>query len=109
MAGEVRLNHPTKQVTLVHSRSELLSNEPLPDEFKQRAKLVLEEEGVRVILGQRATITPHDGTTSTITLTNGEVLHAGHVIPAASSWTAVSDSLPPDAVDEHGYVKVNAK
>ena len=38
-----------------------------------------------------------------------EMLHAGHVIPAASSWTAVSDSLPPDAVDEHGYVKVNAK
>lgn len=106
-AAEVALHHPTLRTILVHSRSHLLSAEPLlPDEFKSRALTVLEEEGVEVILGQRAHIAKEkkDGL-STITLTDGRILEAGFVIDARSTSTPSTSFLPREALNEDGYVK----
>ncbi|KAF4542084.1 FAD binding domain containing protein [Lasiodiplodia theobromae] len=106
-AGEIKNYHPHNRVILIHSRSELLSNEPLPSEFKTQAVTLLEEMGIEVILGQRANVTAEDGF-SKITLTDGRVINAGYVFPAASRFSPNSECLPRDAVDENGYVKVTS-
>lgn len=107
-AGEIKNYHPHNRVILIHSRSELLSNEPLPSEFKTQAVTLLEEMGIEVILGQRANVTAEDGF-SKITLTDGRVINAGYVFPAASRFSPNSECLPRDAVDENGYVKVTSQ
>lgn len=53
MAAELKEHFPEMHVTLLHSRSQLLSNEPLPDNFKEKALDLLEEAGVRVRLNTR--------------------------------------------------------
>jgi len=106
-AAEVSLHHPTIRAILVHSRSQLLSAEPLlPDEFKSRALKVLQKEGVEVILGQRAHIAKEKkDDLSIITLTDGRVLEAGFVIDARSTSTPSTSFLPREALNEEGYVK----
>lgn len=113
MASEIKLVEPWQKVTLVHSRDRLLSAEPLPDEFKERSLEVLQEAGVNVILGQRATdttaIQSDDGSTSwRLTLSGGQQIVAGHVITAISRSTPTSAYLPPAALDKDGYVKIDA-
>lgn len=53
IAAELKLVVPQQEVTLIHSRSELLSSEPLPNEFKEQALLLLRETGVKVLLDHR--------------------------------------------------------
>ncbi|EOD50310.1 fad nad-binding domain-containing protein [Neofusicoccum parvum] len=106
-AGEIKSYHPHNRVILIHSRDELLSNEPLPAEFKTQALSSLEETGIEVVLGQRANVTTEDGF-SRITLTDGRVINAGYVFPATSRFSPNTESLPRDAVDENGYVKVTS-
>ncbi|EOD46621.1 putative apoptosis inducing protein [Neofusicoccum parvum UCRNP2] len=108
MAAEIKHNHPSKNVILIHSRNELLSNEPLPAEFKERALAISEEGGVRVILGQRATVVAQENGTSTVTLTDGRVIEAGKVVTAIHKWTPVSSALSAEALTVDGYVKVNS-
>lgn len=107
-AGEIKSYHPHNRVILIHSRDELLSNEPLPAEFKTQALSSLEETGIEVVLGQRANVTTEDGF-SRITLTDGRVINAGYVFPATSRFSPNTESLPRDAVDENGYVKVTSQ
>ncbi|OJD40820.1 fad nad-binding domain-containing protein [Diplodia corticola] len=106
-AGEIKSHHPHNRVILIHSRSELLSNEPLPSEFKAQTSTMLEEMGVELILGQRANVITEDGF-SKITLTDGRVINAGHVFPATSRYSPNTECLPRDAIDENGYVKVTS-
>lgn len=42
-----------KEVTLILSRSEVLSNEPLPKEFKDKTLELLHATSVKTILGRR--------------------------------------------------------
>ncbi|EKG13084.1 hypothetical protein MPH_09760 [Macrophomina phaseolina MS6] len=107
-AGEIKSYHPHNRVILIHSRDELLSNEPLPAEFKSQALSGLEELGVEVVLGQRADVSAEDGV-SKITLTNGRTINAGYVFPAASRFSPNTECLPSNAVDEAGYVKVTSQ
>jgi len=106
-AAEVALHYPTLRTILVHSRSQLLSAEPLlPNAFKSRALTVLEEEGVEVILGQRASVAKEQKDDLTIiTLTDGRILEAGFVIDARSTSTPSTSFLPTEALNEEGYVQ----
>ncbi|KAF2489536.1 FAD/NAD(P)-binding domain-containing protein [Lophium mytilinum] len=105
-AGEVKHNHPGLHVTLIHSRAELLSAEPLPAEFKYRAKILLEDLGVEVITGNRATVEEQSEGHYLVTLTNGKTITAGAVINATAKHLPTTDCLPREAVDEEGYVRV---
>lgn len=109
IAAEIKHHHPTKNVILIHSRGQLLSNEPLPLEFKERTLAIVEEEGVRVLLNNRAAVVAQPDGTSTVTLTDGRVIRAGKVITAVSKWTPVSGALPAECLTDEGYVKVNAR
>ncbi|KAL4776970.1 hypothetical protein BDW60DRAFT_175174 [Aspergillus nidulans var. acristatus] len=109
IAAECKMLHPDTPVTLIHSRSSLLSSEPLPAEFASKALEVLRENGVNVILGARVTsITEKDSAQhQTLTLSTNKTLTASHVINAVSRYTPTAPSfLPASVCDEHGYIRI---
>lgn len=107
VAAELKYNNPELNVTLVHSRDQLLSNEPLPDEFKDRALQVIKEEGVEVVLGQRATVHEvEDADTKRVELANGTIIEAGAFIDATAHCPPNTQFLPNDTLDAAKYVKV---
>lgn len=108
MAAELKLAAPSQKVTLIHSRPKLVSSEPLPDEFKDKALEVLHESGVETILGARVTrIATEESGMSTLTLSDGRQIRAGHVIDAISRSSPTTGYLPSGAVDKEGYVKID--
>ncbi|GIK04994.1 hypothetical protein Aspvir_009093 [Aspergillus viridinutans] len=110
MATEIKLLYPQLHVTLIHSRDRLLSAEPLPDDFKDRVGAVIRETGVELILGQRvvgtAAVEGKTGRVWSLTLADGRVIKAGHVLSAVSRCTPTSSYLPSQALDDEGHVKI---
>lgn len=107
MAAELKLIYPDLKVTLIHSREKLLSSEPLPDEFKDRALAVLKEGGVEVIMGRRVTeTTAVDADHFKLTLSDGTQIVAGQVVNAISRSVPTSSFLPSAILDSTGHVKV---
>lgn len=108
VASEIKMLFPTKKVTLVHSRGELLSSEPLPEDFKQKALELLRQAGVEVLLGKRVT---NDEKMSNgvvkIVLSSGEEIFAGKVIYSTSKHSPRTEFLPQDVLDKDGYVKIS--
>ncbi|KAF2197950.1 FAD/NAD(P)-binding domain-containing protein [Delitschia confertaspora ATCC 74209] len=105
-AGEVKNNHPSLSVTLVHSRTEVLSSEPLPTEFKQRAKLVLKEEGVELILNNRASVEDLPEGKYKVTLADGTEIIADAVLDTTKKGYPTTNCLPPSCLDDEREVKV---
>ncbi|KAJ5893858.1 hypothetical protein N7495_005549 [Penicillium taxi] len=93
-AGKIKSHYPNVKVILIHSRDQLLSNEPLPDEFKTRALELLQNEGVRVILGQRVTADELPDGTSYIKFLEGNQIHAGLVLMAVSKVSPATSFVP---------------
>lgn len=108
-AGKIRVHHPETPVTLVHSRGQLLSNEPLPEEFKLKALQLLQQQGVNVILNQRATSEELPDGTCYIKFDDGNRLHASMVIMAMASSTPASEFLPSLALSKTGAINVDSK
>ncbi|KKA21258.1 Pyridine nucleotide-disulfide oxidoreductase-like protein [Rasamsonia emersonii CBS 393.64] len=111
-AAEIKHHYPDHRVILIHSRASLLSNEPLPEEFKEKALATLKAEGVEVMLETRVmnetTQTAPDGESQEIRLklSNGDEIIAGHTIWATSRHLPRTEFLPPESLNEEGYVKV---
>lgn len=111
MAAELKLVEPQQEVTLIHSREKLLSSEPLPDDFKDRALLLLREAGVEALMNYRVTkVIPaetSDGSPlSRLKLRDGSELITSHVIWAISNSIPSTSYLPVLALDPEGYVKI---
>ncbi|PKX93602.1 putative pyridine nucleotide-disulfide oxidoreductase AMID-like [Aspergillus novofumigatus IBT 16806] len=110
MATEIKLLYPQLPVTLIHSRERLLSAEPLPDDFKDRVGAVIRETGVELILGQRVidtiAVEEKTGRVWSLTLADGRVIKAGHVLSAVSRCGPTSSYLPPQILDEEGHVRI---
>ncbi|RAH67820.1 FAD/NAD(P)-binding domain-containing protein [Aspergillus aculeatinus CBS 121060] len=107
MAAEIKHRYPTKQVALVHSRSALLSSEPVPTEFQYQVLQVAQLGGVNVMLKNRVlSVTKGLGNTKMIKLEDGNHLTADEVIWATSSAAPVTEFLPREALDEKGFVNV---
>jgi NADH dehydrogenase FAD-containing subunit len=104
-AAEIKHNHPSLNVSLIHSRSEVLSSEPLPAEVKERVKLLLEEEGVDVILENRATVTTLNDRKFKVLLANGTEIVADAVLDTTKKGSATTGCLPADCLNEQGEVK----
>ncbi|KAL3419508.1 hypothetical protein PVAG01_09730 [Phlyctema vagabunda] len=114
MAAELKLVEPALSVKLIQSRDKLLSSEPLPDDFKDRTLLTLQEAGVEVILGQRVQetipVASADGSPLfKLVLADGTSLTASKVIKAVSSSIPSTSYLPATALDNEGYVKVSPR
>ncbi|KAJ5209772.1 hypothetical protein N7449_004151 [Penicillium cf. viridicatum] len=108
-AGKIQTHHPGTPVTLVHSRDELLSNEPLPKEFKLRTLQLLRQQGVSVILNQRADIEELPDGTYYVKFNDGNRLHTAMVIMAMASSTPASRFLPSWALSNTGTINVDLK
>ncbi|KAJ5998147.1 hypothetical protein N7499_005474 [Penicillium canescens] len=112
MAAELKVLHPQQKITLIHSRNRLLSSEPLPDDFAERALSLLQEAGVEVILGQRvidttAVDTEPENRVWSLTLSDGRQLKTGYVVSAISQSIPTSTYLPKEVLNEEGYIKVH--
>ncbi|RAH54779.1 apoptosis inducing factor [Aspergillus piperis CBS 112811] len=113
MATELRLLHPNRKVTLIHSRDRVLSAEPLPAEFQERVGSILREAGVKLIFGQRvlditAIETEGERRLWKLELADGRTIYAGHVMNAVSKSVPTTSYLPEEALTEEGYVKIRA-
>ena len=117
MAAELKLVQPKLNVTLVHSRSKLLSSEPFTDEFRDTALNLLLEAGVEVILNSRVSqVLPSSEVNEQspkapviLASTDGRTIQASHVINAISKFTPTAEYLPGSALDKNGYVKISSK
>ena len=113
MAAELKLVHPDVKVTLIHSRNQLLSNEPLCDELKDKALELVREMNVEVILDQRVKETRtevKDGVKKKeVELSDGTKLVASEVLMALSKNVPSSSFFPASALDEEGYVKITPR
>ncbi|PNY26681.1 Thioredoxin reductase, partial [Tolypocladium capitatum] len=113
VAAELKHVQPGVKVTLVHSRDKLLSSEGLSDECKDKSLELLRETGVEVLMTHRVASTSRvemlDGSTKyALEFTNGHKMFASQVIMAISRSVPTSSYLPSSAVDEAGYVKIQA-
>ncbi|KAK0610569.1 pyridine nucleotide-disulfide oxidoreductase-like protein [Bombardia bombarda] len=112
MAAELKLVQPQLTVTLVHSRSQLLSSEPLPAEAKDASLVLVREAGVDVLLSHRLDRTEEEtsdnGSDKCLRLhfTNGHTMLADQVIMAISRPIPSSSFLPAQALDKDGYVRI---
>jgi len=108
MSAEIKHLFPKSEVILVHSRTKLLSAEPLPDEYKAKALDLVQEAGVEVILGNRVLdereVTKDGHSQIELALSNGESLICDKVIYTATQQGANTQFLPRDIVDEKGCV-----
>jgi NADH dehydrogenase FAD-containing subunit len=114
MAAELKLTQPDTDITLVHSREQLLSAEPLPEETKLKALELLRETGVDVLMSHRLDTMKEVKTADHskflgLTFTNGHKMKTSEVIMAISRSTPTTTYLPQEVLDEEGYVKINAK
>lgn len=106
-AAEIKNYYPQIGVTLVHSREEVLSSEPLPSEVKDRAKILLEEEGVDLVLGSRASITDLPNGQYTVTLANGNTITADFVIDSTKKGIPTTDVLPKECLNDDKEIIVH--
>jgi apoptosis-inducing factor 2 len=106
-AAEIKNYYPEIGVTLVHSRSEVLSSEPLPSDVKDRARILLEEEGVNLVLGSRASIAEQPNGQFSVTLASGEIITADFVIDSTKKGTPTTDVLPTACLNEDKEVMVH--
>jgi NADH dehydrogenase FAD-containing subunit len=82
-AAELKVHFPNTEIILVHSRKQLLSAEPLSEEFKDRALQVLREEGVEVVLEERVLKEEDTDTGKRLVLSSGRTIECGKVIYSA--------------------------
>lgn len=107
MAAEIKHRYPFKNVTLIHSRSSLLSSEPVSVDFRNQVHKVIQNGGVNVLLNNRVLdVTQDHNSSKTITLQNGDFLLADEVIWATSSAAPITNFLPTEALDEKGFINV---
>ncbi|KAF1917506.1 hypothetical protein BDU57DRAFT_471249 [Ampelomyces quisqualis] len=106
-AAEIKNYYPKIGVTLVHSRSEVLSSEPLPSDVKDRARILLEEEGVDLVLGSRATIDEQPNGQYKVILANGGNITADFVIDSTKKGTPTTDVLPESCLNDDKEIMVH--
>lgn len=121
IVSEIRCIFPDKPVVLIHSKPEILSAEPLPEEFKAGARELLEKSRVQVLLNRRVVKEEDDDDDDDnpegglpkkkkkITLSSGEVISTGKVLWSVARHTAQTYFLPPSALHEDGCIKVHQK
>ncbi|KAF2993437.1 hypothetical protein E8E13_001174 [Curvularia kusanoi] len=106
-AGEIKQHYPKIAVTLVHSRDQVLSSEPLPAELKDRVGTMLKEEGVDVVLGNRAKIEELSNGKFEVTLANGEKITADFVIDSTRKGSPTTHILPDECLNEDKEIVVH--
>jgi len=98
-SGEIKNYYPGIGVTLIHSRDQVLSSEPLPSDVKNKVKDILVEEGVEVILGNRAKTREQSNGGLEIELADGRILTADFVIDSTVKGSPTTHVLPSSCLN----------
>jgi NADH dehydrogenase FAD-containing subunit len=104
LAGEITAAYPGKRVVLVHATDRLLP--ALGKGASRKAQRVLEQRGVRVVLGQKATV---EAGNHSVRLTSGETLPAdvAYVVTGIAIDTSYLEASFPGALNRKGQAKVD--
>lgn len=99
---------PDTRVILIHSRNQLLSSEPLPEDFKIQTLTLLQEAGVETVMGKRVQRTIQDKASrrQTLLLNDGSQLTVSEVMNAVSGPKPTTSYLPSVALNSNGEVNV---
>lgn len=113
-AAEIAQAYPCKRVILVHSRSELLSSEPLPKDYKEKVRRLLCHANVELQLERRvvdhaALFNDAEQPFERLFLSTGEFLDAEKIISCSARSSPNTQFLPMDCLSELGFVKINAE
>jgi len=111
MAAELKVVRPELRVVLAHSRSQLLSAEPLPDSTRECVLDAVVRSGVEVLLNHRLesqtpATTASGAAVQQVTFENGSTMLASEVIFAVSKSVPSTGFLPAEALNEEGYVNI---
>lgn len=110
MSAELKNVQPHRKVTLIHSRSKLLSSEPLSDECKDCAYNLLRDAGVETVMNTRVNdIEEKPGPSFELSLSDGRKITTSMVINAISKFSPTTSYLPDAVLDNEGYVKIKPK
>ena len=112
MATDIKELYPAKNVTLVHSRANVMSkfHPGLHEVVRERN----EELGINMVLGKRVKLPkdgyPVDGQTFAVELIDGTEIPADFAIVCTGQTpqSQVVHTLSPESVDESGFIKVKA-
>jgi len=108
-AAEIKSSSLDTEVFLIHSRTQLLSAEPLPEKLKQRSADLLTNLDITVLLSCRVVASEDStdtGFKTTLQLSNGTQIGADKVIYTNSPHAACTSFLPEQALNAHGYINV---
>lgn len=83
-----------------------MSSEPLPSEVKEKAKTLLEDEGVDLVLGNRANVKDLPNSQHEVLLANGTSLIADVVLDTTKKGSPTTDFLPAECLDVEKEIKV---
>ncbi|KAH7041388.1 uncharacterized protein B0I36DRAFT_371621 [Microdochium trichocladiopsis] len=111
MAAELKHVKPDLRVILAHSRSQLMSAEPIPDSARECVLDAVVRGGVEVLLNHRLksqtpVTTPAGAPAQQVEFENGHTMLASEVIFAVSKSIPSTTFLPVDALSEDGYVNI---
>ena len=106
-AAEIKQYYPKISVTLIHSRDQVLSSEPLPADLKERVGTMLKEEGVDVVLGNRASIEEQPNGKFEVTLANGDKITADFVIDSTRKGSPTTHILPNECLNPDKEIMVH--
>lgn len=113
MAAELKVTQPELKVILVHSRSKLLSAEPLPDDLRDCVMDLVHEAGVETVMDARVVavdeLAGKDEGSYRLSLSNGSHINASVVINAVSKFVPTTEYLPDAVLGEQGYVMIKPK
>lgn len=109
MAAELKLVQPDVEITLAHSRDELLSAEALSKECKDAALALTRESGVEVLLNHRLKSTKEVDGGYELEFENGHKMLCSDVVMAVSKPVSTATYLPQSALDGDNLVKINPK
>eukprot|EP00117_Sycon_ciliatum_P032135 scpid79401/ scgid24988/ Apoptosis-inducing factor 2 len=122
LAAEIAVEHPDKEVTLIHSYDSLLADD-MPMKMRRGVQQKLDALGVRLVLGQKVDLSSVVESLSdhalnsvsipgpvTLSTDKNEQIEADLVFPCIGVFPnkgAYSGSLSAEQIDEKGYVKVD--
>ncbi|KAJ1337387.1 apoptosis-inducing factor 2 [Microdochium nivale] len=111
MAAELKTVRPELHVVLAHSRSKLMSAEPIPDSARECVYDALIRGGVEVLLNHRLkeqtpTTTASGAPAYQVEFDGGETMVASEVMFAVSKSVPSTEFLPAQALSDEGYINV---
>lgn len=113
VAGEIKVKYPSKSVTILESRNQLVAGEDVRDKFRTKLATYLKRLGVKVVLGERleTRLAGNGFEKRTLRTDKGTEIESDVQLLCGgfSPTTELVQKLDASLVTPEGFVKVNSK